>query len=189
MFHLSELQRISTRQTATGSLLMRIPWFIFAVALLGCRQSAPIPATEGARTLSEIQRNGPDGIVRRMDRDDAFGERMLDSISSGDSTWLQVAASLRPTGNAEIGESLPISVAEALPRAPEQVLLLIKRAEFATGEVCDIPFIEPPDSLVAAYYARTIDALSRATRADLLAARDQCRATLEGVHGHRLPAR
>lgn len=168
---------------------MRIPWFVLAFALLGCHQSTPLAATEGARILADIQRNGSDGIVRRMDRDDAFGERMLDSISSGDSIWLQVAAALRPTANAGIGASLPISVAEALPRAPEQVLLLIEHAQFAAGEVCTIPFIEPPDSLVAAYYTRTIDALSRVTRADLLAERDQCRVALEGVHGHRAPAR
>ena len=174
---------------AASCSLMRILSFSFAIVLLGCPRPAAVPASEGPRILAEIQRNGPDAIARRMDRDDAFGQRMLDSISTGDSTWLQVAAALRPTGNAGVGESLAVSVAEALPRAPEQVLLLIKRAQFATAEVCNIPFIEPPDSLVAAYYARTIDALSRVTRTDLRAERDQCRATLEGVHGDRAPAR
>lgn len=166
---------------------MRTLRFSVTLGILGCGGPTPIPATEAARILSEVERNGPEGIVRQMDRDDAFGERMLDSISSGDSTWLQVAAALRPTRNAGIAESLPISVAEALPKAPEQVLLLIKRGQFATGEVCDIPFIEPTDSLVAAYYGRAIDALSHVTRAELLAERDRCRATLERVHGSGAP--
>lgn len=161
---------------------MRTSPVVVALAILGCGGPAPAPATEAARILAEVERSGPDTVALRMDRDDAFGERMLDSISSGDSMWLQVAAALRPTGNAGIAESLPISVAEALPKAPEQVLSLIQRKQFAIDEVCSIPFIEPPDSLVAAYYARATAALGHVTRADLLTERDQCRAALERVH-------
>ena len=171
-----------------GVFVMRTSSIIVVVAILGCRGPAPPPATEAARIRAEVDRIGPDTVALRMDRDDALGERMLDSISSGDSTWLQVAAALRATGNVGIAEALPISVAEALPKAPEQVLSLIQRKQFAIDEVCNIPFIEPPDSLVAAYYARTTAALGHVTRADLLIVRDQCQAALERVHRIGAPA-
>ena len=169
-----------------GVFVMRISPVIVAVAILGCRAPAPVPATEAARILAEVARSGADTVALRMDRDDALGERMLDSISSGDSMWLQVAAALRPTSNAGIAESLPISVAEALPKAPEQVLSLIQRKQFAIDEVCNIPFIEPSDSLVAAYYARASAALGHVTRVDLLTERDKCQAALD--RGHRIGA-
>lgn len=117
-----------------------------------------------------------------MDRDDAFGDRVLDGISSGDSTWLEVAVALRPTGNAGIAEALPISVAEALPKAPERVLALIEDRRLPVDEICTIPFIEPSDSLVEAYYAATSAALARVNDARLVATRDRCRGALDAVH-------
>ena len=161
---------------------------IIVVALsVGCRQPAPSGGTEAARVLAEIQRDGADSVAHRMDRDDPFGERVLDGISSGDSTWLNVAVALRPSGAADVGESLLISVAEALPKAPDRVLALIQAGKFSTEEICTIPFIESSDSLVTAYYAQTVGALSQVTRADLAGIRDRCRAALEQAHS-RAPA-
>lgn len=114
-------------------------------------EPAPIEGTEAGRALAEIRRNGADSIAQRMDRDDPFGERVLDGIGSGDSTWRSAAAALRPTATTDIAESLPITEAEALPKAPDLVLALIQARKFSTEEVCTIPFIEPSDSLVAAY--------------------------------------
>jgi hypothetical protein len=161
---------------------------VIVVALsVGCREPAPTEGTEAGRVLSEIRRTGADSVAQRMDRNDPFGERVLDGISSGDSTWLNIAVALRPTGNAGIAESLPITVAEALPKAPERVLALIQAGGFSTEEVCTIPFIEPSDSLVAAYYAQTVGALSHVVRADLAGTRDRCKAALELAH-RRAPA-
>lgn len=53
---------------------------------------------------------------------------------------------------------------------------------FSTDELCSIPFIEPSDSLVAAYYAQLSTALARVDRADLTTTRDRCRAALETAH-------
>jgi len=161
---------------------------VIVVALsIGCREPAPVGGTEAGRVLAEIHRDGADTVAHRMDRDDPFGERVLDGISSGDSMWLNVAVALRPTGAAGIAESLPITVAEALPKAPERVLALIQEGKFSTEEVCTIPFIEPSDSLVAAYYAQTVSALSHVARADLTETRDRCKAALEQAHS-RAPA-
>ena len=156
--------------------------FAIALTALACREAAPPPETEAGRVLEAVQREGPDSVAHRMDRDDAFGERVLDGIASGDSIWLEVAVSLRPTGTAGIAEALPIMVAEALPKAPERVLALIAERRFSIDEVCSIPFIEPSDSLVAAYYAQVSTALARVDRVDLAATRDRCRAALETAH-------
>lgn len=150
--------------------------------MLACREAAPPPTTESGRVLAAIRHDGPDSVALRMDREDAFGERVLAGIASGDSTWLQVAVALRPTGVADIAEALPISVAEALPKAPERVLAMIAERRFSIDEVCSIPFIEPSDSLVASYYAAASTALTRADRAALAATRDRCRAALETAH-------
>jgi hypothetical protein len=162
---------------------MRFNLVMAALVMIGCRQSNPAPDSEAERVLADIRRNGADSIAARMSRDDAFGEHVLDAMGSGDSTWLEVAVALRPTGYADIAESLPISVAEALPKAPERVLSLIRRKEFSIDEVCTIPFIEPQASVVAAYYAKTSAALGGVKRADLAAERDQCAAALERAHG------
>lgn len=162
---------------------MRNALLIVLALSVGCREPAPIDGTEAARVLAEIQREGADSVAHRMDRDDPFGERVLDGISSGDSTWLNVAVALRPTGAADIAESLPITVAEALPRAPDRVLALIQAGKFSTEEVCTIPFIEPSDSLVAAYYAQTVGALTHVARVELAGTRDRCKAALEQAHG------
>ena len=166
---------------------MRNALMIVAALSIGCRQPAPISGTEAERVLAAIQRDGADSVAHRMDRDDPFGERVLDGISSGDSTWLNVAVALRPSGTADVGESLPITVAEALPKAPDRVLALIQAGKFSTEEICTIPFIEPSDSLVATYYAQTVSALSRVTRADLAGTRDRCKAALDQAH-NRAPA-
>jgi hypothetical protein len=152
---------------------------IVAALSVACREPAPIDGTDPAQVLAEIQREGADSVAHRMDRDDSFGERVLDGIGSGDSTWLNVAVALRPTGAADISESLPITVAEALPKSPDRVLALIQAGKFSTEEVCTIPFIEPSDSLVAAYYAETMRALTQVARADLAGTRDRCMAALE----------
>ena len=166
---------------------MRNALVIVLALSVGCREPAPSEATEAGRVLAAIQRDGADSVAHRMDRDDPFGERVLAGISSGDSTWLNVAVALRPTSAADIAESLPITVAEALPKAPDRVLALIDAGKFSPEEVCTIPFIEPSDSLVAAYYAQTVGALSHVARADLAGTRDRCKAALEQAH-RRAPA-
>ena len=154
---------------------------------VGCRAPAPSSGTAAAQVLAEIQHDGAGSVAHRMDSDNHFGEQVLDGISSGDSTWLNVAVALRPSGVADVGEALPITVAEALPKAPDRVLALIQAGKFSAEEICTIPFIEPSDSLVAAYYAKAVGALSQVNRADLAGTRDRCRAALEQAHS-RAPA-
>ena len=155
---------------------------IILLVFLGCREQDSPATTEAGRVLADVRRIGRDSVAALMDRDDVFGERVLDGIGSGDSTWLEVAVALRGTGYADIAESLPISTAEALPNAPERVLSLIQRREFSIDEVCTIPFIKPSDSLVAAYYAKASAALRSVSRADVAAERDRCQAALERAH-------
>ena len=162
---------------------MRLVLLAVTLTMLGCRESTPVPTTEAGRVLADIRRLGRDSIASRVGRDDAFGDPVLKGIGSGDSTWLEVAVALRGTGNADVSESLPISVAQALPRAPERVLSLVQRKEFSTDEVCTIPFIEPTDSVVGAYYGSASTALRTVKRADMSAERDRCQAALDHAHG------
>lgn len=139
------------------------------------------PPTEAGAVLHDVRQLGADSVAARMDRDDNFGKRVLDGIASGDSTWLQVAVELRETGNASLAEDLPVYVAEALPKAPERVLALVEQKRFSVGAVCSIPFVEPSDSQVAAYYARATSALGRVTDESVAAERDRCRAELDAA--------
>lgn len=104
-----------------------------------------------------IGREVPDGLV-------------WDGISSGDSTWLEVAAMLQHTRSAETSEAVSESLKQAVPRAPERMLSLIARGVFAE-DVC-----------VEQKYDVTIRALASVQRPDLRDARERCRAVVEREH-------
>ena len=154
---------------------------LLGAATAACRPEPPLSLDDAAGVLIAARRVGPDSMTRLMDHDDAFGERVLDGISSGDSIWLEVAVALRPSGTADVDEALPSSLAEALPRAPERVLRILGRMYPAT-EVCSMPFNEPSDSLLRAYYAEARPALLHVQAPELQTIRTACLASLDAAH-------
>jgi hypothetical protein len=140
------------------------------------------PQFSNATVLSLIEIDGPNEVARHMDYDDFVGEQVVNGIASGDSVWLEVAARLDSLSVVDVAESLPISVAEALPKAPARVLMLLATKEFDAGMVCNMPFIEPDSSFLRTYYKDTMTALTGITREDLVAERDRCLKILQSAH-------
>src|SRR4051812_18746317 len=98
--------------------------------------AAPAPPNLHAaqQLLDAAKRGGVDSAVALLDRGipDA---NVWDGISSGDSTWLEVAAMLQQTRSAETSEAVSESLRQAVPRAPERMLSLIARGVFGE-DVC-----------------------------------------------------
>jgi hypothetical protein len=73
---------------------------------------------------SEISREGPTQVLRRLFEDDSAWETVGRGIGSGSGQWLQVAAQLRSVSDAGASEGLTEAVQEALVHAPNAVLAL-----------------------------------------------------------------
>jgi hypothetical protein len=119
--------------------------------------------------LDAAKRGGVDSAEALLDRGMA-GVNVWDEISSGDSTWLEVAAMLQHTRSAETSEAVSESLRQAVPHALERMLSLIARGVFSV-DVCG-----------EQSYDVTIRALASVQRQDLRDARERCRAIVEREH-------
>jgi hypothetical protein len=113
-----------------------------------------------------IDRYGPKATVDKLsnakpnDTHTDFGDfdKVLDGIASGDARWLALVPKLAPGTDAGTAESLPIVLAEALPKNPVGVLRLIKRDE-SWRDACSYPMIEPNRKEMRDYFKTAIPAV------------------------------
>jgi len=130
-----------------------------AAALAGGAPSAITPAEIGRmidrygakRTVDELSKTVPN------DTHSEFGqlEKVLNGIASGNGRWLALVLRLASGTDAGTAESLPIAIAEALPKNPIGVLQLIKR-DASWLSACGYPMIEPTRKETRAYFRMAI---------------------------------
>lgn len=157
---------------------------LILVGSSACKDSAWTPGSSAELVLSEIKLGGAANVARRIDADAGYGRSVISGIATGDSAWLDVAGSLTPASSAAEA-SLSISLASALPRAPDRVLALLG-PKYPVEDVCNIPFLEPESTLVTSYHDQAAAALARVQSPALLKTRDECRATLDRARALRL---
>jgi hypothetical protein len=131
------------------------------------------------RTVDKLSNSAPN------DTHTDFGDfdKVLDGIASGDARWLALVPKLAPGTDGGTAESLPIVVAEALPRNPVGVLRLIKRDTSWLG-ACGYPMIEPTRREMRAYFRVAIPAVKSVHDPALLAVKRVCLSELlKAQHG------
>src|SRR4051812_35912418 len=124
---------------------LRSAWLVL-LCIVACKESAWTPRGSADIVLSEIKLRGADGVSRRLDTDDTFARSVMSGIASGDSTWLVVAASIKPK-SAAAEASLQIALASALTQSPDKVLALIP-GRYQIDQVCGIPFLKTDSSQI-----------------------------------------
>jgi hypothetical protein len=134
--------------------------------------------------LSDIKLRGADGVSRRLDTDESFARSVMSGIATGDSTWLVVAAQIKPP-SAAAEASLSIALASALIPAPAKVLALVGD-RYPLDEVCGIPFLRPDSSAVKTYHQLAIAALARVRDSTLMKTRDACRVVVDDATTEKL---
>ena len=173
------------RRTISIGLARSIAGLLLIVgAPIACRDTAWTPRGTAEIVLSEIKLGRSAVVAKRIDADESFGLSVMNGISTGDSSWLEVARELTPA-SATSAASLSIALATALPRSPERVLALLGR-KYPVADVCSIPFLRPDSSTVTGYYGEAVAALARVRSAPLSPVRDACRAVLDQARERRL---
>jgi hypothetical protein len=137
---------------------------IFLSAALIAGQTSP--AITPAAVERMIDRYGAKRTVDMLsnaaptDSRTLFGDfdKVLDGIGSGDGRWLALVPKLAPGTDAGTAESLPITIAEALPKNPAAALRLIKR-DASWLDACGYPMIEPTRKEMRTYFSRAIPAV------------------------------
>jgi hypothetical protein len=154
------------------------------VAVAGCKESAWTPMGSAELVLSEIKLGGAAKVSKRIDSDENFGRSVSAGISTGDSTWLEVARQITPA-SAAAEATISIALASALAHSPTKVLSLLG-AKYPTEEVCGIPFLKADSAEVLAYHDEAMAALSRVQDSTLVSRRANCRTALDAAKERRL---
>lgn len=91
-------------------------------------------------------------------------EKLLDKIETGiragDKQWLEVAIKLHQVSDASSSLALNYSLSRNLPYQTDLVLSALSHG-FELNDICTIPFIETPDSIVDEFLKQSIDALEK----------------------------
>jgi hypothetical protein len=154
------------------------------VGASGCKESAWTPMGSADLVLSEIKLGGAAKVSRRIDSDENFGRSVSAGISTGDSTWLEVARQITPA-SAAAEATISIALASALTHSPKTVLSLLG-AKYSTEQVCGIPFLRGDSSEVLAYHDEAVAALARVQDSTLATRLASCRTALDEAKERRL---
>jgi len=129
------------------------------------QQMADAIAKQGAKTVAARLNSGK-GI--------ATWNYVEDRVASGSIPWLKIAVVLKPYTDAGIAEGLDNSVADALPKAPEQVVGMLGET-FHADRICSgAQFIEVPKKTVLDYLKSARVAVQKIADPTLTKKRDSC---------------
>jgi hypothetical protein len=146
--------------------------------------TGPKYAVTPSALLKEISRRGAKVVLSEIYDNEGAWKKATDGISGGAPGWLQVAVKLKPVSDAGASEELDISVAEALERAPKDVLALLGDVFDAEG-ICGNPESVGEDPAVA---VRTISKRQKAVAgvvdASLQVKKAKCESLLEELKVH-----
>jgi hypothetical protein len=108
----------------------------------------------------------------------------MDGIATGDSAWLDVAATLQPA-SAAAEASIAIALASALPHAPQRVLAILA-AKYSTEQVCGMPFLKADSGEVIRYHDDAVRAVESDTTRKFARVASACRIALDSAQSRRL---
>jgi hypothetical protein len=127
-----------------------------------------------------IHKNGARSTIAEMWGKPSWG-KTIQNIASGSPQWLVVAAELYLGSDTGSASELRDAVAWALPREPEQVLLMIAdkstsatSRELFTIEVCSGPPVDFPGDDHESYYSHTLSAVQNIQNEKLLQLGSEC---------------
>ena len=123
--------------------------------------------------LKAIDSYGARYVVWEVLKDWEKWDDVMEKISSGETRWIRIATLLYPETDAGITSALIITMAEALPNSPENVLPTIGQG-FDLEDVCGFPFIEPEIPFLMDHYDRATLALKRPLRPELKEIQSKC---------------
>ena len=165
--------------------------FRFALAMCG-GLAGEAAATEPPGVVHDMRQvlatHGPARAVATMTATDDWG-RLIARISSGDGGAIGLVRELAKGTDASTSEELTISLAEALPKAPRDVLGVLtsdRDSILSYGRVCSAPFIEDTSRHQRLYKAAALKAVRRVFRSrdpGLVLASELCIVELKKVKG------
>jgi hypothetical protein len=129
--------------------------------LLGAEQFTP----NSVRAVLE-KSPAPDKVIKQFNKDGNL-DTILNNISKGDKSWIELTPLIQKGTDAGSSEDLIISLAYALPRNPSAVLSILAQEDPNTNmpiqiyPVCSAPFIEPEPHTLTNYLLETIAAIER----------------------------
>lgn len=161
-------------------------WIVLAM----CGLAREAASTEHPRFVHDMHQllvaRGATRAVAEMTATGDWG-RVIARISSGDIGAISLVRDLAKGTDASTSEELTISLAEALPKAPRDVLAVLTpdpSSILSYGRVCSAPFIEDTSEHQRAYKAAALKALRSAFRSrdpDVVRAGEHCVAELKKV--------
>ena len=170
---------------------MRRRCFCFVVAICGVFAGEAF-ATEREEAVHHARHvlatQGPTRAVAEMTANGNW-RRFIDLISSGDVGAISLVRELAKGTDASSSEELTITLAEALPKAPRDVLGVLtpdQNSPLSYSRVCSAPFIEDTARHRRAYKAAALRAVRRVFRRrdpDLVQASGFCISELRKIKG------
>lgn len=129
-----------------------------------------------------VRREGATRVVDRLAANNLWFDVVEAKIDAAAPGWIELAPLLAPGTDAATAEGLGLSLAGALPHAPDRVLAVLDLTGASPvlrpATVCSAGFIEVPAAEIAAYRSRTLVAVRRVRNAALARARAACIASL-----------
>jgi hypothetical protein len=126
--------------------------------------------------VDAINKQGAKTVATKMNinKGIATWNYVEDRVASGSIPWLKIAVELKPYTDAGIAEGLDNSVADALPKAPEQVVGMLGET-FHTDRICSgAQFIEMPKKTVLDFLKKARIAVQEINNSTLAKKRDAC---------------
>lgn len=120
-----------------------------------------------------INAEGGKKVISELWADVRVFEALLDPVEAGDPEWLEVWSTLRPYSDGAAAESIDISFARAIPKAPEAVLRLVGHG-LELKNICGSPFIEPDPGVAEEYKRKALAALSAVRAPELISLAKEC---------------
>lgn len=149
------------------------------------RAAIPKPEFSTPVTLEEVQaafcKYSSSAIVEKlMENNHANWNMILSKVEAGDADWIHhVLYYISPGTDAGSSTDVRISLAHALPNNPEAVLAAEINGKYPLVRVCDLPFIEPEYAFIVDYGNRTLAALRKVNKPELLEVRNNCEVMLK----------
>lgn len=146
-----------------------------------------------ALVLQEVRTHGAKKVVARLSKEvelpsgtEGFRQfaaplwdEVIEQIETGDPQWLAVAQALRPGTDAGSAEALMITISQALPNAPANVLRIVNtdahdQRSFNIERVCSASLIEPLSGVQESLLQRSEAALLALRVPELEGKRQAC---------------
>jgi hypothetical protein len=154
---------------------------MYVAAPQGARAAAARPVPGAEVVLQDIERRGPEAVLRGVYQEDQRWQQVLAGIASGSRAWLQVAERLKRVAR-EPAEELTVAVSRALEREPANVLAILGHG-FDEDDVCSLNTLEESLGRDYALALRAVErrrqAVGRVGHSALQQRRSNCLAFLE----------